>query len=113
MPCRVDEPYQNPFSGNKDYVKRTVYNALLAEANLATKLLCKLTTELAKTGDGRDLINQTEGLPSWIRKHEAEDRKREAQRLSEVRDKLRKAFPKLSESELTKLINTNVFKEEE
>lgn len=102
MPCRTDDAYNVPKADNT--VSKQKYNQLMAEANMATKLLCGLAKEVEKEQVDY-LFGEVDGLHEWLQKHEAEDKKR-------VYNELRKKFPKLSDDKIKKLIATGVFEEE-
>jgi hypothetical protein len=69
MPCRVD------FQPVDDSVSLSAYNELLEKANLATRLLCDLTSEVPE----RYLKNPE--LAKWIADHAEWDKRRRAEEL--------------------------------
>lgn len=78
MPCRTDymEDPTPPKPNMKDYVKRTDYNQVLAEADLTTRLLCEIMSKDALVFTKENLLRDVKGLQHWWEKHQKQDRER-------------------------------------
>jgi hypothetical protein len=100
MPCRCDfEPSVRGSVNSPEYTKlQNQYNALLKEANWATRSACDMRTILRRMNLERELTGETR---KWIEKHDREDARRiQEEEARGERQKVKKeALEKLTDDE--------------